>query len=126
MFLKAFQIKSNVQMKGSDVKKMKQKLAEAYSLSENDLTILFPSKGTYNIVKIVTHGGDNVNVLTLDKRPMFFEFEDRWFPTVYSLWEVSSEIPYFTTQPQVNKLKIVSEFILLIIEFPLEGFEIIK
>jgi hypothetical protein len=73
MFLKALQIKSNVQMKGSDVKKMKQKLGESYSLTESELTILFPSKGTYNIVKIVTHGGDNINVLTLDKRPMYFE-----------------------------------------------------
>lgn len=102
MFLKTFQIKSNVQMKGSDVKKMKQKLSEPFSLNENDLSILFPSKGTYNIVKIVTHGGDNVNVLTVDRRPMFFELEERWYPTVYSLWEISTQVPYFTTHPQVN------------------------
>lgn len=103
MFIKPFQIKSNVQMKGSEVKKFKQKLTECFTLSESDLVDLFPSKAAYSIVKIVTKSEDNVNVtvLTVDKRPMFFEHKEKWFPTVYSLWIVPGMVPYFTTHAQV-------------------------
>lgn len=104
MFIKPFQVKSNVQMKGSEVKKFKQKLTETFNISESDLSTLFPSKSAYSIVKIVTKCEDdgNVTVLTIDKRPMFFEHKEKWYPTVYTLWIVPDMVPYFTTHAQVN------------------------
>lgn len=104
MFIKPFQIKSNVQMKGSEVKKFKQKLTESFVLSEADLSLLFPSKSAYSIVKLVTRAEDdpNVTVLTIDKRPMFFEHKEKWLPTVYSLWIVPGMVPYFTTHAPVS------------------------
>lgn len=44
MFIKPFKIKSNVQLKGSDVKKLKARLAKQFNLSENDTSLIFPNK----------------------------------------------------------------------------------
>jgi translation initiation factor 2D len=40
-------------------------------------------------------------VYTVDKRPMIFEIDDRFYPTLYSVWLLPNMIPYFTTHAQV-------------------------
>lgn len=103
MFIKPFKIKSDNQMKGSEVKnKLKTKLSQQYkSLTDSDLSQLFPSKASFHAVKVMTHTEQLVTVYTVDKRPMFFEFQDRLHPTLYSLWQIPSMVPFFTTHAQV-------------------------
>lgn len=103
MFIKPFKVKNNIQMKGSEVKnKLKTKLSQQFkSLTESDLTVLLPSKAAFQSVKVITNNEQQVTIYTAEKRPMFFEFQDRLYPTVYSLWLVPSLVPYFTTHAQV-------------------------
>lgn len=102
MFIKAFKVKNNIQVKGSDVKKLKTRLSQQYkSLSESELSVLLPSKSSFQAVKVITHAEDQVTIHTVDKRPMFFELQDRLFPTVYSCWLVPSILFHFTTHPPV-------------------------
>lgn len=44
MFIKPFKIKSNVQLKGSDVKKLKTRIAKQFNLSDADTSLIFPNK----------------------------------------------------------------------------------
>lgn len=102
MFIKAFKVKNNIQVKGSDAKKLKTRLSQQFkSLSESELILLLPSKASFQAVKIITHAEDQVTIHTVDKRPMFFELQDRLFPTVYSCWLVPSIVFHFTTHPPV-------------------------
>lgn len=103
MFIKPFKVKSNIQMKGSEVKnKLKTKLRSQFeSLSDEDLSQLLPTKAAFQAVKVITNGEEQVTIYTAEKRPMFFELQDRLYPTVYSLWIVPSFVIYFTTHAQV-------------------------
>ena len=102
MFIKAFKVKNNIQIKGSDVKKLKTRLSLQYkSLSEADLNKLLPSKSAHQSLKVVTHNEEQVTIFTVDKRPMFFEHQERLIPTVYSAWLVPSIVFNFTTHPSV-------------------------
>lgn len=115
MFIKPFKIKSNIQVKGSDVKKLKTRIAQQFkTLTEEDLAALFPNKSSVQVVKALTHSEQQVIIHTVDKRPMFFEMNDRLYPTVYSLWAIPAPafVPYFTTHAQVCNFKIISPNIL--------------
>lgn len=102
MFIKPFKVKSNIQLKGSDVKKLKARLALQFKdLTESELNQLLPSKSAFQAVKITTNGDEIVTIYTADKRPMLFDYVDRLYPTVYSLWLVPGIIPAFTTHAQV-------------------------
>lgn len=102
MFIKPFKVKNNIQVKGSEVKKLKLRLSQQFkNLSENELSNLLPSKASFQTVKIITHAENQVTLYTVDKRPMFFEIQDRLYPTVYSLWLVPSIVFLFTTHPPV-------------------------
>lgn len=102
MFIKPFKVKSNIQLKGSDVKKLRTKLSQQFKdLTESDLNQLLPTKSAFQAVKVLTNGEQQVTVYTADKRPMLFELQERLYPTVYSLWIVPSFVPLFTTHAQV-------------------------
>lgn len=101
MFIKPFKIKNNVQLKGSDVKKLKARLLQQFNLKESESSKLFPSKSSFNSVKIITHSEQQVIVYTVDKRPMIFEIQERLYPTIYALWLVPKIVSYFTTHPPV-------------------------
>lgn len=84
MFIKPFQIKNNVQMKGSEVKnKLKVKLKLQFSLSEENVSQLIAVKAAFQAVKVVTNSEQHVTIYTADKKPILFEYEERLFPTVY-------------------------------------------
>lgn len=101
MFIKPFKVKSNIQVKGSEVKKLKSRIALQFkSLNETDLSALLP-KAAVQSVKVMTHSEQQITIHTVDKRPMFFELENKIFPTVYSLWIAPSMVPLLTTHPQV-------------------------
>lgn len=102
MFIKPFKVKSNIQLKGSDVKKLKTKLSQQFKgLTESDLNQILPTKSAFQAVKVLTNGEQQATVYTADKRPMLFEFQDRLYPTVYAMWVVPTFVPLFTTHAQV-------------------------
>lgn len=101
MFIKPFRVKNNIQMNGSEMKKIREKVAKQFPLiSENSLKILLPNKAAFHVLKIVTHAEVAVTVYTVDKRPMFFEIKEI-YPTLYALWLVNDLLPLFTTVPNV-------------------------
>lgn len=102
MFIKAFKQKSNLQLKGSEKKKLRARVLSSFpALADEDLSKLFSTKTTISAVRAVTHTEENVMIYTVDKRPMFFEWNEKIVPTVYALWELPHMIPNFTTFPDV-------------------------
>uniref|UniRef100_A0A8C5N9W2 Eukaryotic translation initiation factor 2D n=1 Tax=Gouania willdenowi TaxID=441366 RepID=A0A8C5N9W2_GOUWI len=102
MFAKAFRVKSNTAIKGSDRRKLKSDLLAAFpSLSADDLSELVPNKEELNVVKIYAHKGEAVTLYVVHKNPLFFEVEKRLYPTVYVLWRCPALLPTFTTWPPV-------------------------
>ncbi|CAG9799052.1 unnamed protein product [Chironomus riparius] len=101
MFIKPIKVKSNVQLKGSDIKKLKTRLSKQFKIEESESSQVFPSKSSFSAVKIITHGEQQVTVYTVDKRPMLFEMQERLYPTLYTMWILPRLVPYFTTHPQV-------------------------
>lgn len=104
MFIKPIKIKSNLQLKGSDRKKLQTTILTKFkSISQDALNNLFPNKSSVSVLKIVTHSGEHVTVYAIDKRPLFFETSSNhcFFPTVYALWILNQMIPMFTTHPDV-------------------------
>lgn len=104
MFLKAYRVKSNIQMKGSDKKKFKAELRKKFpQLTDDILNDLLPTKDEVVLSKIYTFNGDSVLVYTHQKNPLFFELEkDKViFPTVYTLWKFPDLLPSFPTWPLV-------------------------
>uniref|UniRef100_A0AAY5EY37 Eukaryotic translation initiation factor 2D n=1 Tax=Electrophorus electricus TaxID=8005 RepID=A0AAY5EY37_ELEEL len=102
MFTKAFRVKSNTVIKGSDRRKLRADVSAAFpSLSADQLGELVPNKEELNIVKIYAHKGDAVTLYVLQKSPIFFQLEKQLYPTVYTLWRYADILPAFTTWPQV-------------------------
>ncbi|XP_068917680.1 eukaryotic translation initiation factor 2D-like [Tenebrio molitor] len=102
MFRKAFKIKSNSQVKGSERKTIKEKLLKSFpNLTETDIENLLPKKEIISIVKLITSANDKVEVYTVQKRPMAFEFRGTVFPTIYLAWKFPNVVPAFTTHSQV-------------------------
>lgn len=101
MFIKPFKVKNNIQLKGSEVKKLKTRLEKQFQLKENELNTILPNKSSFQAVKAVTHAEQQVTIYTKDKQPMFFELEDGLYPTLYLLWLMPSLVPCLTTHPPV-------------------------
>ena len=104
MFIKPFKIRNNLQLKGSEVRKVKQRIGEQFkTLSEVQLNDLLPTKAQVVAIKIVTNLDAQVTVYCVDKKPMFFETDDKkLYPTLYTVWQVSEVfLPNFTTHPPV-------------------------
>uniref|UniRef100_A0AAY4CYA9 Eukaryotic translation initiation factor 2D n=1 Tax=Denticeps clupeoides TaxID=299321 RepID=A0AAY4CYA9_9TELE len=102
MFAKAFRVKSNTAMKGSDRRKLRADILAAFpSLSADDLSELIPNKDELNVVKIYTHKGDAVTLYILHKNPVCFQLDKHIYPTVYTLWKYPDMLPAFVTWPAV-------------------------
>ncbi|KAF4070573.1 hypothetical protein AMELA_G00286890 [Ameiurus melas] len=102
MFTKAFRVKSNTVIKGSDRRKLRADVSTTFpSLSADDLNELVPNKEELNVVKIYAHKGDAVTLYVLHRNPMFFQLEKQLYPTVYTLWRFPDLLPTFTTWPPV-------------------------
>ncbi|GAA6082406.1 eukaryotic translation initiation factor 2D, partial [Tachysurus ichikawai] len=106
MFTKAFRVKSNTVIKGSDRRKLRADVSAAFpSLSAEQLNELIPNKEELNVVKIYAHKGDAVTLYVLHRNPVFFQLEKQLYPTVYTLWRYPNLLPAFTTWlPVVQKL----------------------
>ncbi|KAJ8923605.1 hypothetical protein NQ315_010184 [Exocentrus adspersus] len=102
MFKKAFKIKSNNQLKGSERKTFKDLVLKAFpNITEHEINDFLPKKEVLNVIKIVTVDNIHVQVYAVQKKPMFFETLGRLYPTVYFLWKFPSIIYAFTTHQNV-------------------------
>ncbi|XP_007065146.2 eukaryotic translation initiation factor 2D isoform X2 [Chelonia mydas] len=102
MFSKAFRVKSNTAIKGSDRRKLRTDVAAAFpALSSEQLSEVVPNREELNIVKLYTHKGDAVTVYANNRNPVLFEMEKTLYPTVYTLWSYPDLLPAFSTWPPV-------------------------
>lgn len=102
MFAKAFRVKSNTAIKGSDRRKLRADVTAAFpTLGTDQVSELVPGKEELNIVKLYAYRGDAVTVYVSDGNPILFELEKNLYPTVYTLWSYPDLLPTFTTWPLV-------------------------
>ncbi|XP_036057836.1 eukaryotic translation initiation factor 2D isoform X5 [Onychomys torridus] len=102
MFAKAFRVKSNTAIKGSDRRKLRADVTAAFpSLGTDRVSELIPGKEELNVVKLYAHKGDAVTVYMTGGNPILFELEKNLYPTVYTLWSYPDLLPAFTTWPLV-------------------------
>ncbi|XP_048213307.1 eukaryotic translation initiation factor 2D isoform X1 [Perognathus longimembris pacificus] len=102
MFAKAFRVKSNTAIKGSDRRKLRADVTAAFpTLGTDQVSELIPGKEELNIVKLYAHKGEAVTVYVSGGNPILFELEKNLYPTVYTLWSHPDLLPTFTTWPLV-------------------------
>uniref|UniRef100_A0A8C6FI51 Eukaryotic translation initiation factor 2D n=1 Tax=Moschus moschiferus TaxID=68415 RepID=A0A8C6FI51_MOSMO len=100
MFAKAFRVKSNTAIKGSDRRKLRADVAAVFpTLGTDQVSELVPGKEELNIVKLYAHRGDAVTVYVSGGNPILFELEKNLYPTGWCSGfgllasEVINEIP---------------------------------
>nr|XP_045003335.1 eukaryotic translation initiation factor 2D isoform X2 [Jaculus jaculus] len=104
MFARAFRVKSNTAIKGSDRRKLRADVTAAFPmLGADQVSELIPGKEELNIVKLYAHKGDTVTVYMSGGNPILFELEKSLCPTVYTLWSYPDLLPTFTTWPLVHE-----------------------
>lgn len=102
MFAKAFRVRSNTAIKGSDRRKLRADVLTAFpALGSSQVSELIPGKEELNTVKLYTHRGNAVTVYMSGGNPILFELEKNLYPTVYTLWSYPDLLPTFTTWPPV-------------------------
>ncbi|XP_055675983.1 eukaryotic translation initiation factor 2D isoform X2 [Falco peregrinus] len=102
MFSRAFRVRSNTAIKGSDRRKLRTDVAAAFpNLSAEQLTEFIPNKEELNVIKIYCHKGEAVTVYMNNRNPVLFEIEKALYPTVYTLWVYPDLLPAFSTWPPV-------------------------
>ncbi|XP_051059921.1 eukaryotic translation initiation factor 2D isoform X2 [Phodopus roborovskii] len=102
MFAKAFRVKSNTAIKGSDRRKLRADVTAAFpTLGTDQVSELIPGKEELNVVKLYAHKGEALTVYTRGGNPILFELERNLYPTVYTLWSFPDLLPTFTTWPLV-------------------------
>lgn len=102
MFAKAFRVKSNTAIKGSDRRKLRADVTAVFpTLGTDQVSELIPGKEELNIVRLYAHRGDAVTVYVSGGNPILFELEKNLYPTVYTLWSYPDLLPTFTTWPLV-------------------------
>ncbi|XP_034979558.2 eukaryotic translation initiation factor 2D isoform X1 [Zootoca vivipara] len=102
MFAKAFRVKSNTAIKGSDRRKLRNDVAATFpTLTSEQLSEVVPNKEELNVVKLYAHKGDALTVYANGRIPVLFEMEKRLYPTVYTLWSHPHLLPAFSTWPPV-------------------------
>ncbi|NXN93351.1 EIF2D factor, partial [Rhinopomastus cyanomelas] len=124
MFCRAFRVRSNTAIKGSDRRKLRADVAAAFpNLSAEQLTEFIPNKEELNVVKIYSHKGEAVTVYMNSKNPILFEVEKALYPTVYALWIYPDLLPAFSTWPPVlQKLAGGADLMLPGVAVPSSGF----
>ncbi|KAM6333392.1 eukaryotic translation initiation factor 2D isoform 2-T2 [Alca torda] len=124
MFSRAFRVRSNTAIKGSDRRKLRTDVAAAFpNLSAEQLTEFIPNKEELNVIKIYSHKGEAVTVYMNNRNPILFEIEKALYPTVYTLWVYPDLLPAFSTWPPVlQKLAGGADLMLPGVVVPSSGF----
>ncbi|XP_017687620.1 PREDICTED: eukaryotic translation initiation factor 2D [Lepidothrix coronata] len=124
MFARAFRVRANTAIKGSDRRKLRNDVAAAFpNFSAEQLAEFIPYKQELNVIKIYCHRGEAVTVYMNQKNPILFEVEKALYPTVYSLWAYPDLLPAFSTWPPVlQKLAGGADLMLPGVVVPSSGF----
>ncbi|XP_062461615.1 eukaryotic translation initiation factor 2D isoform X2 [Pezoporus occidentalis] len=124
MFSRAFRVRSNTAIKGSDRRKLRADVAAAFpNLSAEQLAEFISNKEELNVIKIYCHKGEAVTVYMNNKNPVLFEIEKALYPTVYTLWVYPDLLPAFWTWPPVlQKLAGGADLMLPGVVVPPSGF----
>ncbi|CAH1774317.1 unnamed protein product [Owenia fusiformis] len=104
MFHKPFKVRSQTAIKGSDRKKLRANVEKQFPNAAGVAAReIIPNKEEMTVTKIYTHSGDGMLVYSLQKMPIFFEYEKDKIvhPTVYTLWRYPDMLPVLTTGPPV-------------------------
>jgi len=102
MFRKPFKVKSNVAIRGSDRRKLKDHVSKSFPLlSAEDVSALVPNKEPMTVMNILTHSETTVTCYCLHKNPVLFDVEGTLLPTVYTLWKYPHMLISFKTPPNV-------------------------
>ncbi|CAG0894193.1 unnamed protein product [Darwinula stevensoni] len=84
-------------------KKLKAELEGAFPSLVNHLSDLIPNKAEVSAIKLHLQSGDSSTVYSVNKEPLCFVLENKFYPTLYLLWKFPDLIPCFYTQPPVLK-----------------------
>jgi len=108
MFAKAFRVKSNTAIKGSDRRKLRADVTTAFpTLGTDQVSALVPGKEELNVVKLYAHRGDAVTVYVCGGNPILFELEKNLYPTdgilVGSLSPLLSTVPIAAAASRWNR-----------------------
>mmetsp|Transcript_9190 Transcript_9190/g.27665 ORF Transcript_9190/g.27665 Transcript_9190/m.27665 type:complete len:726 (-) Transcript_9190:1418-3595(-) len=119
MFKKAFTVQGSNPLKSSDRKKLRSQISEEYSVSEDALQELLPTKNAEIVVLklsnkatvwcIKEESGKAGRASAVNKygQPIFFGLDingkSRVFPTVYTMWPAPDMVPPLFTHAQVSK-----------------------
>ncbi|KAJ3097142.1 Eukaryotic translation initiation factor 2D [Phlyctochytrium planicorne] len=112
MFKKAFTTKSQTTVRSSDRRKLRTEILSKFpSLTEDSLSEIFPAKegkngdGEMNLVKILSHSGEQVNLYVVGGQPLFAKIgvDETLVPTVYALWALPGMLPVLSTWGVVMK-----------------------
>uniref|UniRef100_A0A0K8T9F8 SUI1 domain-containing protein n=1 Tax=Lygus hesperus TaxID=30085 RepID=A0A0K8T9F8_LYGHE len=100
MFKKPFKTKSNCQLKTSEKKKLLSRIKLCLP-QFNEESELFNIKDPMNTVKVSLHSGVTVNIFVHGSTPVFFEFQDVIYPTIFILWKFPHLVYSFVTHDAV-------------------------
>ncbi|EGC35310.1 hypothetical protein DICPUDRAFT_152384 [Dictyostelium purpureum] len=85
LFKHQLNISSQSIMRGSDVKKLKQKLLDTYkNISTEQLDVAVNKKKDVGFVKLP----NKIQIISQENNPIFFEFYDKLYPTIYTFFKI--------------------------------------
>ncbi|KAK5578503.1 hypothetical protein RB653_008175 [Dictyostelium firmibasis] len=98
LFKNAFTVSSQSVMRGSDVKKLKQKVMDKYKgVTIEQIDSLINKKKDIGIVKLP----NKIQLISHQNDPIFFEFNDAIYPTVYTFFKIPTFLTVIYIYPQV-------------------------
>lgn len=98
MFKRPYKVKISTTVRSSDRKRLRGLIEASFpNLSTNDLNALIPNKNEMNQVKSMTHSGYIAMIYSCGQNPIFFQIEERCYPSLYTLWMYPRLLPTVTT-----------------------------
>jgi len=95
-------VKSNVAIRGSDRRKLKDHVSKSFPLLPSDeLLLLVPNKDPMTVMTVLTYNETNVTCYCLHKTPILFDVDGTLLPTVYTLWKFPRMLITFKTSQNV-------------------------
>ncbi|XP_050529754.1 eukaryotic translation initiation factor 2D isoform X2 [Daktulosphaira vitifoliae] len=104
MFQKEFRIKSNVSLKGTELKKLKTQILKSLNVQETMLDDLLSKQ--ISLFKIITHNNNIIKLFCIQDVAALFEFKGKLYPSLYMVWKFPQIIPTLkineNTKPNLN------------------------
>ncbi|GFR19360.1 eukaryotic translation initiation factor 2D [Trichonephila clavata] len=98
MFKKPHKVKSSTTVRGSERRRLRGLVEASFpNLSANDINTLIPNKSEMNQVKSMTHSGNIAMIYGCAQNPIFFQIEERCYPSIYTLWMYPKLLPTVVT-----------------------------